>query len=298
MSIKLNWVHHAVGDPDGFRIYRSTSPIPDSPLPAPLIQLAGSVREYLDTTALRNVLYYYRIEVYKGSETSLSVNHKLAYMPYTGPGPSKIIRGDSEAGYFGTLNVDQLITPGDLVSKLNLPAAWGSITYIAKWYKVIRRGKVLFFPDRGLVYSVSMASVYQQGLLYGTADSSKYHDWMKTNYGTVNNYRTLVLGENEYLVRCPASRLVPGAVGGTTADYVGGEYDEVFAPLFSGRTVKATTTQYLDELHPNEYALTSDMQAAGTVLARGSSSGDAQTGNTAAGNSANIGFYPVLELLQ
>lgn len=297
MSIKLNWVHHAAENPDGFRIYRSTSPIPDTPLPTPLVQLAGDVREYLDTTTLRNVLYYYRIEVFKGSENSLSVNHKLAYMPYTGPGPSKILRGDSEIGFFGTLPIDQLIHPIDLAAKLNFPSAWTIWSNATKWFKVMRKGKVLFVPDNAITPSASMAALYQNGLLYGTADSNKYHDWMKTNYGTINNYRTVVIGENEYLVRCPGSRLVPGSLGGSTTDYVGGEYDDVIAPLYAGRTVKVNNTQYFDDNHSNNYRYTTDMTVAGTALVRGSSSGDGTATNSAASAVGTIGFYPVLELL-
>lgn len=296
MSIKLNWVHHAAEDPDGFRIYRALSPIPDSPLPAPLVTLDGNVRDYLDTTTVRNTLYYYRIEVFKGSESSLSVNHKEAYLPSTGPGPSTILRGDSEIGFFGAMSAEQLILPTDLIVKLGIGGLGQQANNIDTWFKVIYKGKVLFTPNNTLTYNHSFAALYQAGLVYGTSDSSKYHDAVKTAYGTVDNGRVVVIGENAYVVRCPGSRAIPGSLDGTSADYVGGEYDQVIAPLYINRSVKATATQYYDATHNTNWAYTQDLVNTTTALLRGNSSGDATTPVALSSGGSSVGFYPILEL--
>lgn len=49
---------------EGYKIYRSTSPIDPLSPPPPLATVGANVKEYVDTTAVEGTTYYYRVAAY------------------------------------------------------------------------------------------------------------------------------------------------------------------------------------------------------------------------------------------
>ena len=70
-TVRLIWDDNANNE-DGQRVYRSTSPIDPLALPTPLASIAADVRQYDDTTAVEDTVYYYRISTYRGTVESVS----------------------------------------------------------------------------------------------------------------------------------------------------------------------------------------------------------------------------------
>lgn len=66
MPVRLTW-----GDTnsieEGYRVFRSTSPIDTNSPPAPLATLPAGATEYVDSTAAPSTTYYYRVAVYLSS---------------------------------------------------------------------------------------------------------------------------------------------------------------------------------------------------------------------------------------
>ena len=65
---------------------------------------------YTDTAISRGKQYFYRFETFKGEDSALSNEISIAAIPYSGPGPQKLIMGDYEAGYFGMVTAIELFT--------------------------------------------------------------------------------------------------------------------------------------------------------------------------------------------
>lgn len=62
----LTW-HYDSAAGDGFRIYRSATPMDPEALPTPLDTVAITEREYVDATVVADSTYYYRVSVYSGA---------------------------------------------------------------------------------------------------------------------------------------------------------------------------------------------------------------------------------------
>lgn len=75
MPIRLTWADNASDEVEQ-RIYRSTSPIDDSNLPAPLAIVSADVVEYIDDALEEVDAYYYRVSAVRkilGEEESVSL---------------------------------------------------------------------------------------------------------------------------------------------------------------------------------------------------------------------------------
>lgn len=301
MSITFKWIDLNAA-PSEFRIYRSTSRIADGALPAPLATVAGNVFQYVDKTALRNVLYYYRVGSMVDGIEVLSPNQPLMFLPDSGPGPQKLLRGNYEAGYFGSIPLEELVTGVDFATYYGL--TWQVVTSNAptKWLKFISKGKVLFFPDyNGLLQSVTPNQVYQAGLMYGTNDAAVISDVMRTPNGVVNQVRPYRKGDWTFIPRCPISRADRTLTTQTPAeDWRGGEIDLVFAPCFFNRSLAASqfanVRQIDDLLNSTLYFFTQDTYVTG-VICRGTAAFDAQQGLNPASTSGTYNYRPVLELV-
>lgn len=67
----LTWNYDSAAG-DGFRIYRSDTPMDPEALPTPLDEVAITEREYVDTTVVADSTYYYRVSVYAGTTENVS----------------------------------------------------------------------------------------------------------------------------------------------------------------------------------------------------------------------------------
>lgn len=165
MNLTLTWINRNAGE-DGTRIYRSESPMDESTLPEPLATVGPGVTAYLDTTAERNKLYYYRFGIFKDSNVSLSGNVPILALPEYGPGPQTLRGGNFDVGFFGEVEDDELFTGTALSSELEFTS--GTLTNDQlDWLKVAYEGKVLFIPRRVVRTTVSWLQLYQAGLVNG-----------------------------------------------------------------------------------------------------------------------------------
>lgn len=309
MSLTLNWIDRNI-TVDKFRIYRATTPILDGAVPAALAEVASGVFTYTDSTAVRNQLYHYRVGAVQGTEETLSANIPLAYMPYTGPGPQKLLRGDWGLGTFGRINAEDLFAPSELVALANYPAiAVAPLAVLATtWIKMVYNGKILFIPDRSISQALavwSWADLYKAGLVYGTDDPSTWSAAAKSTYGVIPQAFTISKGEHSFIMRLPGTRVGTLMASAVPANQAGGEYDFVFASNYQNRAQNFGVPT-LDDLTPasvNENAYTKDVTdtAGGTCILRGPNGGapsDSVLSTTLASLSAVYGYWrPVLELV-
>jgi hypothetical protein len=305
MSLTLNWTDRNV-TVDKFRVYRANSVILDGALPAVLAEVASGVFTYTDTTAVRNQLYHYRIGTVVGTEETLSTNMPLAYMPYTGPGPQKLLRGDWSCGTFGRMNPEELFGANELcnlVGNVNItPSPVGQL--LTCWIKMVYNGKIIYFPDQCISYSGSVwgwDDLYKAGLVYGADDPATWSAAAKSTYGTIAQNFIANKGPDSFIVRLPGTRVGTLTGSAVPANQIGGEFDYLIAPNFQGRT-QAFTMPALDDLVPstNMYLFTKDVTdtSGATTIIRGLSG--VPDNLTTIALAARYGYYcwrPVLELV-
>lgn len=309
MSLTLNWVDRNI-TVDKFRIYRATTPILDGAVPAYMAEVAAGVFTYTDSTAVRNQLYHYRVGTVQGTDETLSANMPLAYMPYTGPGPQKLLRGDWSLGTFGRINAEDLFAASELVSLVTTfnfplpPVAQTTVT----WIKMVYNGKILFVPDRSISQALavwSWADLYKAGLVYGTDDPSTWSALAKSTYGTIPQAFTVTKNEHSFIMRLPGTRVGTLTGSAVPANQVGGEYDYIMAPNYQNRSLNYGVPSLDDLIHSstNENAYTKDVTdtTGATCILRGPNAGatpDSVLTTTLASVSAVWGFWrPVLELV-
>jgi hypothetical protein len=169
MSIKLTW-NNPNTTFDEVRIYRSLTPFNFSALPVPIATgLTGNTFD--DITAERNVTYYYLLSVIKGTDELLSPVKILANMPYTGPGPQRLLRGDWKRGYFGELPNTELFTASELLSLAGLSGNVSTNGNATPWHKFVFDGKIIFMPASTLANNVAWNTLYNAGCVFGTDDT-------------------------------------------------------------------------------------------------------------------------------
>lgn len=229
MQIKLAWDNRNSTD-DGTRIYKSISVIDSNNLPPVLVTLGPGASSYIDPDVIRDQTYHYRIEIFKGTDKSLSQDIVATAVPYTGPGPQDLLTGDYERGYFGIVDPVDFITNAALIALVGDPG--GGNIGDNKWMKFAYKGKILFIAHQPIKYSTTWKSLYDRGLVYGTDNSGNPGI---TGLAAVNQKTVVSIAGNKFLVR-----LMTGKPPGVTAV-----------------TVNATATA-------NEYAwdVTTDMRGA------------------------------------
>lgn len=199
MSIKLKWTLFEPND--GVDIYRSEDPFDYENMPAPIGSVGANVTEFTDTTLERNKAYYYIFANKKGSEIALSAPKALGFFPETGPGNNTVIRGDYKLGLMDEIPAGNLFTSSTLVGMFS-----GHIRHprlndnSLVWHKLIIDNKILFFPSESLTVERqnSWLNMYNAGVVYGTDD-----DGLIPAPTPVNQFRTVLFGENELIVRLP-----------------------------------------------------------------------------------------------
>lgn len=307
MAIAINWVDRNI-TVDKFRVYRASTPILDGALPAVLAEVPAGTYSYLDLTAVRNQVYHYRVSAVVGAEETLSANMPLAYMPYTGPGPQQLLRGDWSLGTFGRMKAEDLFTAAELCSMqknaLILPATDSRM--MTSWIKMVYNGKILFVPDQCVSYSGgnwTWADLYKEGLVYGQDDPSTWSAQLKTTYGVIPQNFQVTNGKDVFVVRLPGSRVGALTASAVPANQYGGEFDFINAPLFLQR-VLASNIASMDDIvliGSAQLIFTKDVTttAGDTVIIRGTGIAQPDQVTTALYN-GTVTFYswrPILELV-
>lgn len=306
MPIRIDWI-----DPNGegaaVNVHRATSPINETSLPAPIATVNGA-SFYVDDTVERNKLYHYRLSsLGKAGSNELIVtpNKPIAYMPYTGPGPQTLLRGDWECGYFGRMSMGSLIAASELIEFGGFTAAVENVPNPPnEWVKLVFKGKIIFVPLFPVCGTLTWRSVYDAGLIYGDIPESEWTPYAKSAFGIVPQRKRIQIGEHSFVVRNSTSRGNPLNTGTTTADYMGGEWDQLLALLARTRVYTDANgrTQLDDSDYPNYCSMTTDLSPTGAwVVGRGQAGGnfgvDTVNISVQAGNTIpTLGWRPMLIL--
>ena len=302
MSIKVEWVDPNSGTTD-YVIYRQDTPISIESLPAPLATIPSSAREYVDDTVVRNKLYYYVVASRKGADVAYTPNKPIAFMPYTGPGPQTIKRGDWAFGYFGRVPVGEVFSAQELRLGIGYTGGQDANSPV-EWLKFVYKGKIVFIASYNVFYSLSWETLYKLGVVYGAAPSSEWSDYPKTTWGIIpqNKILTRYNGDHSFIVRTPTSRANPTSTGAGVDETTGGEFDKILAYAYLNRTYPDTQGyKQVDDLLNGNFSFSSDTVSGALVLIRGNSTSglvDA-VGNIGVVSigTTTYGWRPLLELI-
>ena len=305
MSIKLDWSGGST-DIDGYKVYRSETPINPQNPGLPIVTLGKEVKTWTDENTPRGKLFYYRVSSYKGSESAITFERAMAYVPYTGPGPAELAIGDWEAGYFGEIPVNDLIQINKLKKTLGLVLTNGKIVdKSSNWLKMVYQGKILYMPDN-CIGEGYWSNYYTAGLVYGDLNPALIPQAIKTALGEKPQNKRIVIGEDEFIFRLPKSRKDVTSTSTATNDLGGNEWDMVYSKLFAARSLtnfdpvkgfrSFARTDNADRL-----VMTSDHHSAtNAIITRQVTYGDTtSTDYMAVGTTDGsvLGVIPVLELV-
>jgi hypothetical protein len=271
MGIKIDWTDPNTADE--YTVYRANAPIADGALPAALAVLPAGTLTYTDDTAVRNQLYYYRVASRKGTDTALTPNKVLAYMPYTGPGPQALLRGDWSFGYFGKMPMSDLFSTQECKNFVGtITSASGENTDAALgWLKFVYKGKILYIASQALYTTITWELLYRAGVIYGNFPSSDWAAYAKTTFGTIPQAKGVTRGDHSFILRVPTSRAVMSSNSATPADQMGGEYDLILPYAFQNRAYPDTLGyKQLDDLVNGSWITFSTDLQTGTCINRGS----------------------------
>lgn len=303
MPIQLNWSDDTTGIEKQF-IYRSTSSIDPNNLPVALAEVPANTFTYTDNTVVQGQLYYYVIASQKNGQLSISRQIPMAYLIDTGPGPSTIVRGNWEWGYFGTIPLADLADATTIKTALGDTAM--AIGNAVNWYKMAYKGKVIFFPDGNLFSNAGWTWLYTNGWAYGDLPVPQF---VKTAHGDIPQNKTMTLGSRIYRFRLPTSS--PDYMVAKAAD-TGGDVDILFANMCFNRTYYLGGTLGLlsdnGQNNGSQVYLTLNLTgelASSPVVTRGSISStspnhlivDAIGANASKANQAGNRIRPILELV-
>jgi hypothetical protein len=165
MQVKIGFTNPNL-NAEGIRVYRSTSAIDVTALPAPIATLAGNATEYIDTSVLKDQTYFYVFEVFNGANVTRTGNIKATVTFYSGPGNQVLKGGDLSCGYYGIVSSADFIDWDTFIGQVGVTTVGKHNQAGQDWLKYIYKGKVLFMP-RQPIGTVSWNSLYLKGLVYG-----------------------------------------------------------------------------------------------------------------------------------
>lgn len=107
----------------------------------------------------------------------------------TGPGPQHLLHGDDDLGYYGIVTQEEMVNWYGLLlaTGFNEGVDYTDIGFI-EWFKFAHKGKILFVSKRPLKRSISWASLYNAGLVYGTNDDGLFPTSTPTNQLKIVEY--------------------------------------------------------------------------------------------------------------
>lgn len=259
MPIKIDWIDHRP-DITEHRIYRSETTLNIGNLGSPLATVAGDVKTYTDRTVKRGITYNYIVtSVAPDGGEGMSASYYIAYIPDTGPGPKTLKRGDWRFGYFGRLDMSELITVDELITVIGMTGV-GAIPSTARtdnyWNKVVCNGKILFFPTNTMLTNVSFKQLYDNGLIYGQKSVPEIAPQIIATAGPLQPPKTIVIGQNLFTVRTPGSRANPLSTLTTNESMMGGELDQCMSPLYLNRANPLPGVPKLLDGNPSDVAST------------------------------------------
>lgn len=200
MYVKLKWLNRNQ-IPVTTKIYRNDTIKANDQLGTALVELDGAITTWTDNTVVRRNTYYYTFETVNGGASAYSVPLKVVADYNNGPGPRDLIWGDSQLGFFGTVNTTDFIYPSDLMALLTVSPSANTSNPLPTWNKWIRKGKICFVPNDVIHLNVLYDVFYKSGVHFGTDDNGP---WMPSTTSTpVNQRKIITKGFDQFIVRLP-----------------------------------------------------------------------------------------------
>lgn len=195
MQIKLKWVNSNTL-PTLTRIYRNESIKPNDQLGEPIVELEGSVTEWVDTSVTRGKTYYYVFGVVTDVQVLYSAPLKVDAVYRTGPGPSTFLRGDQSLGYYGSVSSLDFMTSSEFLERVNYNTT--PTNALPVWDKWSRNGKILFVPRQLITEALSWQLIYNLGCVFGTNDDGP---WRPVGAAPKNQQTIITKGFDRFIVR-------------------------------------------------------------------------------------------------
>ena len=156
-------------------IFRGDAPLDRENLGTPIATLTEGETTYRDSTdVVIGKDYYYVFVTSNASDRVVSQNYRIQAVGRRGPGEQTLAQGTNELGYFGPLPSADFININELVTRTNLRSQATTIAISQPtpvWHKFVRKGKILFIPERPVAYNVSWQHLYNLGMVYGREDT-------------------------------------------------------------------------------------------------------------------------------
>lgn len=153
-------------------IYRDTKDISVTALPAVLATLSNGETSYRDTTAVAGQTYYYLMTVTANGKTVATASQKYTVAVRRGIGPNTLIAGDDRLGFYGAVPTEEQWFGSQLPAGFlaAFPTAYASTDRVPL-LKFTRNGKILYLLASYFAGWATWATLYQNGLVYGTGDN-------------------------------------------------------------------------------------------------------------------------------
>ncbi|QXO09870.1 hypothetical protein pEaSNUABM38_00148 [Erwinia phage pEa_SNUABM_38] len=198
MALKLKWKNNNVVA-NTVKIYRGDAKLDPANLPAPLVTLTNGETSWVDDTAVYGKKYFYILAVVTENDVIPTANQEILVADNRGVGPSTLLYGDDNLGYFGQVLPSDFVTNLDVVAAAvpgqNLP----STLIQTPWYKFVRKGRVIYVPSASFG-QVTYNQLYAAGLVYGVNSNGP----AEANLGgltPVNQYRPIEFKSQKYIPR-------------------------------------------------------------------------------------------------
>lgn len=314
MKLTLTWKNFNVA-PVSMAIYRGDAPLDPAALPAPLVTLTAGEETWVDPSVTRGQLYYYMFVTTGSTDKVPTRNYPIRAVPRRGHGPTDLLYGDYELGYFGSLTALEFATTVDLLKAIGFSGAEAAALAVAKggmptWHKFAYKGKILFITEGGIsTSSMNWMQLAQKGAVYGT--DTALPDFTTPKHGTVQN-ASITIGPDRYRVRLPRGTegdpSVPSTQVAGNITTGNSEFDALCATMVMWVNINQKLPN-VASLTPTNFGFASKAQGimcqevnvANLVLERGSTAASAASVSLAsfALTLTNTGvFVPVLELVE
>lgn len=182
-------------------IFRGDAPLDRANLGTPIATLTEGETSYRDSDNIAiGKDYFYVFVTSNASDRVVSQNYRIQAVGRRGPGEQTLAQGTNEIGYFGPLASADFININELVTRTNLRSQATTINVAQPtpvWHKFVRKGKILFIPERPVAYNISWQHLYTLGMVYGREDSGS-NPLMTTK---VPQSAKVTIGADTYRVR-------------------------------------------------------------------------------------------------
>jgi len=197
MALRLTWTNRNVVA-NSVNIYRGDAALDPTNLPAPIATVTNGDAFYVDQTAENGKTYYYILGTKTANDLILTPNQKILVADNRGAGPSTLLYGDDNLGYYGPLLASDFFTSANILAAAKATVGLPGSLVAPVWHKMIRNGKIIYVPENTFG-GVSWNYLYNAGLVYGV-DATAAGD--ATPPGTpVNQLVKLSLNGEDYKVR-------------------------------------------------------------------------------------------------